>query len=208
MLRGDIVSIMPLNFLSVTEQVAAHLRAELIRGRWGGTIPGRNHLAKDLGANRKTVDAALKLLEEEGLLVSQGPRRKRKVVLPEGAMATMRIANLAYSPGDRQVPYMLELQHQAAGAAGGAPSSCRERPDTGRRGRTATSSSAGDTRVDGRGRHPARPHAVRSGASSEPDEDSIRKMFIAKATRGRALPLDQRTTEVSLGVPLQLILVQ
>ncbi len=111
-LCGDIVPIMTLNFLSVTEQVAAHLRAELIRGRWGGTIPGRNHLAKDLGVNRKTVDAALKLLEEEGILVSQGPRRKRKVVLPEGAMATMRIANLAYSPDDRQVPYILELQHQ------------------------------------------------------------------------------------------------
>jgi DNA-binding LacI/PurR family transcriptional regulator/DNA-binding transcriptional regulator YhcF (GntR family) len=99
------------NFLSITEQVAAHLRAELIRGRWGGSIPGRNNLAEDLGVNRKTVDAALKLLEEEGVLVSQGPRRKRKVVLPQGATTPLRVAMLHYDPDNNQVPYHIELRH-------------------------------------------------------------------------------------------------
>lgn len=102
---------MSIHFPSITEQVAAYLRTELIRGRWGGTIPGRNQLAELLGVNRKTIDAALKLLEQEGVLVNQGPRRKRKVVLPQGAAAPMRIANLLYDPDSRQLPSVLEQQH-------------------------------------------------------------------------------------------------
>jgi len=39
-------------------------------------------LAKDLGVDRNTVEAALRRLEEVGLLVGQGAGRKRRIELP------------------------------------------------------------------------------------------------------------------------------
>ena len=66
-------------FLSISEQVAMHLREELLRGRWVGLMPGKHELAQELGLNNKTVEAALVLLEREGLLVGQGPRRRRRI---------------------------------------------------------------------------------------------------------------------------------
>lgn len=61
-----------IRFLSITEQVAVHLRGELLRGRWSGVMPGKHHLAEELGVNNKTVESALRQLEAEGLLVAQG----------------------------------------------------------------------------------------------------------------------------------------
>jgi len=57
-----------LTTFSVAEQVAAHLREEILQGQWSGTIPGRGELAADLRMNTTTVEAALCLLEKEGLL--------------------------------------------------------------------------------------------------------------------------------------------
>lgn len=99
-------------FQTVTEQVAAALRDELLRGRWGGSIPGRNILAEALGVNRKTVDAALRILEGEGILVNRGPRRRREVVLPKGAAVPMRVAILHYDPASLKIPLHIELAHQ------------------------------------------------------------------------------------------------
>ena len=65
-------------FLSISEQVAEHLRGELFRGRWGETIPGLPTLAAELGVNSKTVEVALDLLE------SQGAGQPRRIKLPEG----------------------------------------------------------------------------------------------------------------------------
>jgi DNA-binding GntR family transcriptional regulator len=52
-----------LHSLSVSSQAAAHIRAELERGRWTGLIPGVYQLAAELGVNRKTIEAALRQLE-------------------------------------------------------------------------------------------------------------------------------------------------
>jgi len=41
--------------LTPSEQEATHLRGELFRGRWTGTMPGRDRLAEELGMNRKTI---------------------------------------------------------------------------------------------------------------------------------------------------------
>ena len=69
----------PLIVLSAVDQVAAHLREEILRGGFGDALPGVNPLSTRLVVNRKTVDAALRLLEKEGLLVSQGSGRKREL---------------------------------------------------------------------------------------------------------------------------------
>lgn len=101
------------NFLTVTEQVAAHLRAEVLRGRWDQMIVGRNQLAKELEVNCKTVEAALCQLEEEGLLVGQGAGRKRLIVQPGGrkAVRQLRVAILLHEPDNLKLDYVVELQH-------------------------------------------------------------------------------------------------
>lgn len=101
------------NFLSVTEQVAVHLRDEVLAARWSGTMPGRNRLALELGVNRKTVEAALRQLEHEGLLVGQGAGSKRRIVLPTGttAMRPLQVAILDWNPISQVLGYITELRH-------------------------------------------------------------------------------------------------
>lgn len=98
-------------FFTISEQLASALRVELFRGRWGGNLPGRNQLAERYGVNHKTVDAALKLLEAEGLLENQGQGRRRRVVLPNNATMPLRVCMLTYDRNDRRLPHMIELQH-------------------------------------------------------------------------------------------------
>ena len=66
---------MSLQLFSHAEQVASHLRAELLRGRWIAALPGTQRLGKELGVNHNTVEAALRLLEEEGGFTRTGPGR-------------------------------------------------------------------------------------------------------------------------------------
>lgn len=42
---------------SVAEQAAEFLRARILRGQWGDTMPGRHELAVEMGINHKTVEA-------------------------------------------------------------------------------------------------------------------------------------------------------
>jgi DNA-binding LacI/PurR family transcriptional regulator len=87
------------SILSPSKQVAAHLREELLSGRWSETIPGGPALAAELGVDGKTVWAALGLLEDEGLLKPQGPGRRRKITVPENlAPSSLRVAILDYEP--------------------------------------------------------------------------------------------------------------
>jgi len=72
--------------LTATEQLTAHLRAELLRGRWVGTMPGVQRLAAEFSVNCKTAETTLQALENEGLLVGQGP------TLPKEAVRPMRVA--------------------------------------------------------------------------------------------------------------------
>ena len=118
-------------FLTITEQVAAHLRNEILRGRWSTTMPGRNQLAPELGVNRKTAEAALRQLEHEGILVGRGAGSKRLIVLPEGASALrpLQVAILDYDPLGQTEGYKSELRHlleEAGHHAFIAPSSLTE----------------------------------------------------------------------------------
>jgi DNA-binding transcriptional regulator YhcF (GntR family) len=98
------------NLLSAVEQVAGHLRSELLRGSLTGTLPGVNPLAEELGVNHKTVRAALRRLEDEGLLVEQGKGVRRRIVLPDDhAPPALRVALLVSdSASDR---FIVELRH-------------------------------------------------------------------------------------------------
>lgn len=101
------------NILSPSAQVAAYLREELMRGRWSGQMPGGPALARELGIDGKTVWAALNLLEKQGVLVGQGPGKRRKITLPENLdPPALRVAILDYEPHGQTEEWMRSVQNQ------------------------------------------------------------------------------------------------
>ena len=98
----------PLTVLSAVEQVAEHLRRELLRGTLRETMPGVNPLVAELGVGHKTVKAALRMLENEGLLVNQGRGTKRLITLPEDhATPALRVSVLEFLPPDQSDPWIV-----------------------------------------------------------------------------------------------------
>lgn len=84
-----------------------------MRGAWNSLMPGAPQLAEEFGIDRKTVEAALKLLEQDGLLIAQGPGKKRKIHVPKNPTPTkLRIALLASEDSDRSLNYMVEIHHK------------------------------------------------------------------------------------------------
>ncbi|NNC86944.1 MAG: substrate-binding domain-containing protein [Akkermansiaceae bacterium] len=102
-----------LEILSPSEQVARHLRRDLLRGRWSGTMPGVPSLAAELGVDAKTVWAATLLLEQEGLLAGQGAGRPRRIVPPKRRTEAppLRVALLTFDSAAQGAAYALELRH-------------------------------------------------------------------------------------------------
>lgn len=75
-------------------------------------MPGGDRLAAELGVGRDTVEAALRHLEAEGLLMNQGRRRGRRITVPEGFQPrSLRIAILNHEPLAQSQGYVVELQH-------------------------------------------------------------------------------------------------
>ncbi len=103
--------------LTSIEQLAAHLRQDIQGGTLGGTLPGVHRLASQLGVSPKTVVAAVAQLEREGVLASQGPRRRCRIVQqPERPASGLRVAFLLYEAADRLVPYILDVVHRLENA--------------------------------------------------------------------------------------------
>ena len=109
------------NIKSASEQVADHLKAEIISKTWIDIMPGETHLLKCLGVGKATIKAALSILEQEGILMSQGPNRRRKIVLTESLkVSSLRIGILCYDESDRvdflmnQLVYSLRERGYAA----------------------------------------------------------------------------------------------
>ncbi len=107
----------PIRLLSAAEQVAIHLRQELVSGRSEERFPGIHQLAAELGVNHKTVSAALRLLQKEGVLVGQG-RGRRQLVLgrAEEKDQGLKISILVPQREDRKQDYVLEVYRQLAEA--------------------------------------------------------------------------------------------
>lgn len=106
-----------LHILSAIEQVAEHLRGELIRGTWRGSMPGGDRLASELGIRRSTIEGALQQLEKEGLLVGQGPRRRRLIGIPADQTSnSLRIGILLFENIDMGQDSIIEVRHRLAKA--------------------------------------------------------------------------------------------
>ncbi len=111
----------PFRSLTAVEQLAAHLREEILAGSLGDTLPGVNRMAKELAVSPKTIVAAVAQLEHEGLLRGQGERRRCQVTPPTGkSKTTLRVGIFLYESGDRNVPYKVDMLHRLQ-KAGHAP---------------------------------------------------------------------------------------
>jgi DNA-binding transcriptional regulator YhcF (GntR family) len=117
-LRAILFSMMVFGMLnwqrpSAVLQLAAYLRGELAQGRWAGKMPGVIRLTKELGTARNTVEGALKKLEQDGFLISQGYGKGR--VIREDTVyggKRMRVAILRDEKLAAIDGHILELQHQ------------------------------------------------------------------------------------------------
>jgi DNA-binding LacI/PurR family transcriptional regulator len=122
---------MSLILLTHAEQVAAHLRREMSRGRWHHVLPGIQRLSMELGVNHNTVEAALRLLEEEGMVASQGHGLPRRVCASAltGEKRSLRVNILLYGADNRFLPDRIELLarlQEAGHAADFAPTTLQE----------------------------------------------------------------------------------
>ena len=99
---------------TITAQVVEHLRGKILQGHWQGYRPGRARLADEMGVSNMTVVRAVALLEKEGLVVSQGNGRRRRIVLPESDLKSrpLRIAVLRFEPGDTKLYFVVDFVHQ------------------------------------------------------------------------------------------------
>lgn len=99
-------------YVSKVDQVANVLREEIACGKWSRELPGRQSLARELEADPKTVERALRLLEHEGMLVSQGRGRKRQIASKKVAKKMLKMTFLIYEKADRVQLYHDELIHR------------------------------------------------------------------------------------------------
>lgn len=81
---------LPVPRQSLPEQVAAHLRVGIERGRWRAPFPGVPQLSGELDVGRHTVRRALAILEKEGVLDGQGHGRSRSINTLGAAAAAQR----------------------------------------------------------------------------------------------------------------------
>ena len=101
-------------FQTITQQVAASIRQDLLNGRWVETLPGRDQLSKEFDVNHKTVSDAVVLLERERFLVNQGPGRKRRIRISKTGYrkSELRIAFLHHTPPNQTDPWVLAMKQR------------------------------------------------------------------------------------------------
>ncbi len=105
------------SFSSVTDQVAETLIEGIRQNRWREAMPGRVALARELGVNHKTVEAALQTLEKGGWLERQGSGKGRKITRREtSSPAPLRIKILLYDKSEQTRQDILGLLHRLQSA--------------------------------------------------------------------------------------------
>lgn len=102
------------SFPTLQQQVAAHLREELAKGRWTGTMPGRTQLINELDVSGRTIEIALQQLEKEGLIASQGAGRRRLILdrAHKQDVRKLRIAMLLPDRRDQSDEFLIEIRHK------------------------------------------------------------------------------------------------
>lgn len=102
-----------INLSTMSAQLAKHLREELQAGRWRDLMPGRDALASELAVSPKIVSLALQELEDEGLLLAQGPGRRRKIASSgKFVKRQLRIAIFLPDPHDAKLDFIVDLKYR------------------------------------------------------------------------------------------------
>lgn len=120
-----------LHIRSASEQLADYLKEQIQSRKWTGTMPGETWLVTQLQVGRDTVRAAMAQLEEEGVLVSEGQGRRRRIAMSEDAFSTrnIRVRILLYekqAQGDADISSLLAQLQKAGFDAEFATKSLRE----------------------------------------------------------------------------------
>lgn len=103
----------PFRQKSTCDQLADHLRQEILNRTLTGTMPGIKQLVQRLGVSSSALTSAMKQLEHEGLIVSQGDRRKRLIVSSEGPnVASQRVGILLYDASSALRHDTMTLSHE------------------------------------------------------------------------------------------------
>jgi len=106
----------PIHIITAVEQVTSHLKNLILDEQIQDEVPGVLEIANSLKINHKTASLALKLLEKEGLVKNQGPRRKRLVNrarvsgIIEKSVEKIRFGVLLYESLDRWLPLVAQME--------------------------------------------------------------------------------------------------
>lgn len=86
----------------------------MLTGRWRDALPGRDMLAAELGVSHTTMETAMRRLAKEGMLVSQGAGKRRRIVLPAGKTIQPHfdVNILLFESVDRYSPLLMGLLDQ------------------------------------------------------------------------------------------------
>lgn len=107
----------PLRVFSASEQVARHLKECLLRGDWSETMPGEDFLVAELGVGRDTVKMALRHLEREGFLKTQGKGHRRLITLPTSASPPKtQIGIIPHDIENWTHPFVMDLEKSITNA--------------------------------------------------------------------------------------------
>ena len=68
-------------WLGKDQQVAQVLRSLIGSGEWGSHLPGYRTLEKRLNVHRETIEKALALLEDEGVVAPAMPGKRREILV-------------------------------------------------------------------------------------------------------------------------------
>lgn len=90
--------------LSLISETASVLRQRIHDGDWSLHLPGELDLSAHLQVGRNTIRSALKLLEQEGLVVTRNGQRREIVVLSSPTQPTRRAVLLMAKPENEYPP--------------------------------------------------------------------------------------------------------
>lgn len=102
---------------SAAEQLADFIKQQIVCGVWQNFMPGAPAVARQLGVDHRMVISAFEILETEGLLVSEGVGKSRRILLSEDqSLPALKLQILAYEESDKQLFWSLDLQHRLMSA--------------------------------------------------------------------------------------------
>lgn len=98
---------------SAAEQLAEFFKKQISRGFYRSRMPGAPALAREFGVDHRIVISAFEILEKEGVLVSEGVGKRRKIN-DSNDLSTpmMKFQILCHEQTDRNLFYLLDIQHK------------------------------------------------------------------------------------------------